>query len=170
MYYATKIDRDQATTPAAFAGHSIGYRRQVLVTRATGSPHMTLSVGYLEPDGHVETALHSFEFSIYVFSGSLAVTTLGETTLLAADHCITVPVGTTYSLRSINGPVTWLQISAPTELDDGRRQDTFFTGEPPVESEPVLPDMRDPRNRNAVRFDADNMDLRKPTAASASRC
>jgi mannose-6-phosphate isomerase-like protein (cupin superfamily) len=122
---------------------------------------MTLSVGHLETGGHVETVLHSFELSVYVFSGSLAVTTLGETTLLAADHCITVPIGSAYSLRSIDGPVTWLQIAAPAELDDGRRQDTFFTGETLVESEPVLPDMRDPRNRNAVRFDADNMDLKK---------
>jgi mannose-6-phosphate isomerase-like protein (cupin superfamily) len=166
MYYATKIDADQATTPKAFEGHSTGFRRQVLVNRATGSPHMTLSVGRLMSDGHVESALHSFEFSIYVFSGNLALTTLGETTLLTADHCLTVPLGTTYSLRAIEGPATWLQMEAPAELDDGRRQDTFFTGEPLVESEPVLPDMRDPRNRNAVRFDSNTMDLHKLAAGT----
>jgi mannose-6-phosphate isomerase-like protein (cupin superfamily) len=167
MYYVTKIDGDKATTPAHYDGHSQGFRRQVLVTRATGSPHMTLSVGHLDPEGYVETALHSFEFSIYVLSGSLAVTTLGETTRLDADHCIVVPLGCTYSLRSLDGPVQWLQISSPAELDDGRRQDTFFTGEPLGESPPTLPDMRDPRNRNAVRFDGDSMDLRKLAAGSS---
>lgn len=161
MNYATRIDADTATTPALFEGHAKGFRRQVLISRETGSPHMTLSVGHLDSNGHVETALHSFEFSIYVFSGSLAVTTLGATTLLAADHCITVPLGTTYSLRSIDGPVSWLQIASPAELDDGRRRDTFFIGEPLVEYEPNVPDMRDPRNRNAVRFDGDSMDLTK---------
>jgi mannose-6-phosphate isomerase-like protein (cupin superfamily) len=155
MNYATKIDKDKATTPALYESHSKGFRRQILITRQTGSPHMTLSVGHLEPEGHIETTLHSFEFSIYVFSGSLAVTTLGATTLLPPDHCITVPLGTAYSLRSVDGPVEWLQIASPAELDDGRRQDTFFTGETLVEYEPILPDMRDPRNRNAVRFDAD---------------
>jgi mannose-6-phosphate isomerase-like protein (cupin superfamily) len=159
MNYATKIDADKATTPAHYELHSKGFRRQVLITRETGSPHMTLSVGHLEPGGYIETALHSFEFSIYVFSGSLAFTTLGATTLLTADHCITVPLGTTYSLRSVDGPAEWLQIASPAELDDGRRQDTFFTSEVLVEYEPTLPDMRDPRNRNAVRFDGASMDL-----------
>jgi mannose-6-phosphate isomerase-like protein (cupin superfamily) len=166
MYYATKIDDGKATTPARYEGHSTGFRQQVLVTRATGSPHMTLTIGHLESEGHVETALHSFEFSIYVFSGTLAVTTLGATTLLEANSCITVPVGTTYSLRSVEGPVKWLQIASPAELDDGRRQDTFFTGEPLIESTPVVPDMRDPRNRNAVRFDSDSMDLHKLAGGS----
>ncbi|MGD0054076.1 MAG: cupin domain-containing protein [Acidimicrobiales bacterium] len=167
MNYATKIDSDKAVALESYEGHSKGFRRQVLVTGATGSVHMTLSVGYLDSDGYLDTALHSFEFSVYVFSGKLCITTFGVTTLLAADHCITVPIGTPYSLRALDGPVTWLQMSSPAELDDGRRQDTFFTGEPLVETDPVVPDMRDPRNRNAVRFDADAMDLHKLAAGSS---
>jgi mannose-6-phosphate isomerase-like protein (cupin superfamily) len=166
MHYATKIDDNQAVCPSNFEGHSSGYRQQILVTRATGSPHMTLSVGHLDVDGYVEPALHSFEFSIYVFSGSLAVTTLGQTTLLEAHHGIAVPVGTTYSLRSMGGPVKWLQMASPAQLDDGRRQDTFFTGEPLIESPPEPPDMRDPRNQNAIRFDPESMDLRRLAGGS----
>jgi mannose-6-phosphate isomerase-like protein (cupin superfamily) len=52
-------------------------------------------------------------------------------------------------------------MSSPAELNDGRRQDTFFTGELLTETEPVLPDMRDPRRQNVARFDSDSMDLRK---------
>jgi mannose-6-phosphate isomerase-like protein (cupin superfamily) len=166
MNYATRIDDSKAVTLAAWHDHSVGFRRQVLVNRATGSPHMTLSIGHLEGNGYVEAAVHSFEFSIYVLSGSLALTTLGQTTLLDTDHAVAVPVGTTYSLRAVNGPVKWLQMAAPTELDDGRRQDTFFTGETLIESTPAVPDMRDPRNQNAVRFDSDSMDLRKLASGS----
>jgi len=161
MYYATKIDDSTAAIPSALEGHSFGYRRQVLVNCATGSPHMSLSVGHLDADGYLDPALHSFEFSIYVFSGSLAITTLGQTTLLDTDHALAVPVGTVYSLRAVDGPVKWLHMASPAEIDDGRRQDTFFTGETLAESTPTLPDMRDPRNQNAVRFDSDSMDLRK---------
>src|ERR1035437_3311138 len=110
MHYATKIDDSAAVTPSNFQGHSFGYRRQILINRNTGSPHMTLSVGHLDAEGFVEPALHSYEFSMYVLSGSLAVTTLGHTTLLDADHAIAVPVGTTYSLRALNGPVKWLHM------------------------------------------------------------
>jgi mannose-6-phosphate isomerase-like protein (cupin superfamily) len=157
----TAIDDQLAQTPESFAGHSTGYRRQVLVTRATGSPHMTLSLNHLGVGGHVDAVLHSFETSFYVMSGTLSVTTLGQTTLLGPDHCIVLPLATTYQLRAVEGPVRWLQMQAPAELDDGRRQDTFFPGESLAESAPITPDMRDPRNRNAARFDADAMDLKR---------
>ncbi len=161
MYHATRIDDNAATTPSSHVGHSSGYREQILVNRALGSPHMTLSIGHLDEGGHVETVLHSFEISLFIFSGSLAITMRGRTTLLPANHCIAVPVGTAYSLRTVEGPVKWLQMAAPAGLEDGRRQDTFFTGETLIESEPVLPDMRDPRDRSAARFDPESMDLRK---------
>jgi mannose-6-phosphate isomerase-like protein (cupin superfamily) len=166
MYYVTAIDDKSATTPDSFEQHSSGYRRQVLVNRATGSPHMTLSAGHLSERGHVEAVLHSFEASLYVFSGTLAVTTLGQTSHLGPDHCIVIPLATSYALKAVNGPVKWLQMESPAELDDGRRQDTFFTGETLAESAPYIPDMRDPRNRNAVRFDSDSMNLRSLAGGS----
>jgi mannose-6-phosphate isomerase-like protein (cupin superfamily) len=166
IYHVTAIDDQSALTPESFDGHSSGYRRQILVNRATGSPHMTLSVNQLAHDGHVDDVLHSFETSIYVFSGTLAVTTLGATVHLGPDHCVVLPLATTYHLRSVDGPVRWLQMQSPAELDDGRRQDTFFTGKQLVEAEPEVPDMRDPRNRNAARFDSDSMDLKRLAGGS----
>lgn len=167
MHHLSRIDDAAAVTPPAFAEHSAGYRRQDLINQDVGSPHMTLTIGHLDNGGHVDPTLHSFEFSIYVLSGELAVTTLGQTTLLPRDHVICVPVGTTYSLRASQGPVKWLQMASPAEINDGRRQDTFFSPAVLVESSPVLPDMRDPRNRNAVRFDSDAMDLRRLAGGSA---
>ena len=167
MHHLTKIDDRAAETPPEYEGHSAGFRRQVLISQHQGSPHMTLTIGHLDEGGHVDTALHSFEFSIYVLSGSLALTTLGHTTLLSADHAIAIPVGTTYRLRAFDGPVKWLQMASPAEINDGRRQDTFFTHDELDESTPTPPDMRDPRNRNAVRFDPDSMDLRRLAGGSA---
>ena len=74
---------------------------------------MTLSVNHLDDGGHVEAVLHSFEASFYVLSGALAVTTLGQTTLLGPDHCIVLPLATTYELRAVEGPVRWLQMRGP---------------------------------------------------------
>ncbi len=167
MYHLTRIDDDDALTPPAFAEHSVGFRRQVLISQHDGSPHMTLTIGHLDQGGHVAPTLHSFEFSIYVLSGELAVTTLGQTTLLPRDHAICIPLGTAYSLRAANGPVKWLQMASPAEINDGRREDTFFPPGVPAESTPVVPDMRDPRNRNAVRFDPDSMDLRRLAGGSS---
>jgi mannose-6-phosphate isomerase-like protein (cupin superfamily) len=166
MYHVTVINDESATTPDAFSAHSSGFRRQILVNRATGSPHMTLTVDHLSEGGSIEAVLHSFETSLYVLSGTLAVTTLGKTSELGADHCIVLPLATTYTVRAVDGPVKWLQMEAPAELDDGRRQDTFFSGETLSESAPDIPDMRDPRNRNAVRFDGDSMDLRRLSGGS----
>ena len=105
MYHVTKIDDEIAVTPQTFEGHSNGYRQQILVTSATGSAHMTLSIGHLDDGGSVEPVLHSHEMSLYVFDGTLAVTTLGKTTYLEPDHCIVLPVGEVYALRSVIGPV-----------------------------------------------------------------
>jgi mannose-6-phosphate isomerase-like protein (cupin superfamily) len=128
---------------------------------------MTLSLNHLDENGSVDAVLHSFETSLYVLSGTLSVTTLGQTTNLGADHCIVLPLATTFQLRAVDGPVRWLQMQAPSELDDGRRQDTFFPGAAIAEGTPEIPDMRDPRNRNAARFDSDAMDLKR-LAAGAS--
>jgi NAD(P)-dependent dehydrogenase (short-subunit alcohol dehydrogenase family) len=151
----------QGGEPRVLRGSLEGVRRQVLVSsRDRFTPYDVVRVNHLDSGGHVDAALHSFEFSVYVLSGKLASPRSVRHDPARPDHCI-VPIGTTYSLRALDGPVPGCRCQAPAELDDGRRQDTFFTGEPLVETDPVVPDMRDPRNRNAVRFDADAMDLHK---------
>lgn len=161
MYYVTKVDDDQATTPEHFAASSKGYTQQRLIDRSTGSPHMSVSMAHLAPNGHVEPVVHSFEVSFFVFEGELVLTMLGSTTLLAKDHCVVIPVGTTYTIRSLDASTRWLLVTAPSELNDGRRQDTFFTNEKMEELEALTPDVRDPRNHHAARFDAASMDLRQ---------
>ena len=164
MYYVTKIDdSDAPTTPASLRGPLGG-----LPPPGPRDPPDRLAphdpVGR-SPRRRTVTStpvLHSFEFSLYVFSGASRSRRSGRRRRLDADHCIVIPLGTDLlAARRSTGPCEWLQMASPAEIDDGRRQDTFFTGETLVESSPMLPDMRDPRNRNAVRFDADSMDLRR---------
>jgi quercetin dioxygenase-like cupin family protein len=159
MYRLTKVDDLLATTPEHFVDSSVGYSRQTLIDRSTGSPHMGVSVAHLAPNGHVDPLVHSFEVSLYVFSGQIALTMLGSTTLLGRDHCAVIPVGTTYALRASNEPARWLSVSAPSEIADGRRQDTFFTNEKMEEFEGNVPDVRDPRTQHVARFDPASMDL-----------
>jgi mannose-6-phosphate isomerase-like protein (cupin superfamily) len=167
VYYLTAIDDAAATTPAAYAASSTGYTRQTLLDRATGSPHMGLYVGHLTPGGTIDAVVHSFESSLYVREGAVSVTMQGATTWLGPDHCLVIPVGVTYSLRALDDGATFMEVHAPGDLDDGRRRDTFFTGEVLADAEPIVPDMRDPRNRHAVRFDSSSMDLHQLARGAA---
>lgn len=167
MYHVTRIDRDSALVPRVFESRTKNYYRQVLVDQSTGSPHMSLSVCWLEAQGYVEPVLHSHELSIYIFSGEIEVTMQGASTVLGADHCIVIPVGVTYSIRAHSESASWLQTSAPAEVvDDGRRVDTFFTGELMADSAAEAPDLRDPRNLHAFHFDSSSMDLRNLASGS----
>lgn len=159
MYHVTRIDESANLLPAAYADRSRGFSRQQLVGKSQGSPHMGLYVCHLEPGGHVEAVVHSFEISVYVLSGELVVTMLGASTTLGADSVMAVPVGVTYSVRAGNGPVSWLLMAAPAPFEDTRRKDTFFTGEQLEATASAAFDIRDPRNQSAFRFDAASMDL-----------
>ncbi|HEY1826007.1 MAG TPA: cupin domain-containing protein [Acidimicrobiales bacterium] len=160
MYFLTKVNDALADTPKAYVDSSSGFSRQMLIDRSTGSPHMGVAIAHLAPEGHLGAAVHSFEVSLYVLSGTVALTTLGSTTLLEQDHCAVIPIGTTYALRAGESGARWLSVSAPSELNDGRRQDTFFTNEKLEEYPASAPDVRDPRTQHLARFDAASMDLR----------
>jgi len=56
--------------------------------------------------------------------------------------------------------VRWLQMQSPAELMTASTRH-LLTGETLVDSTPVTPDMRDPRNRNVARFDSAAMDLKR---------
>ncbi|MFN8155882.1 MAG: cupin domain-containing protein [Candidatus Nanopelagicales bacterium] len=160
MFHVTRIDETENVLPAAYTDRSRGFSRQQLVGKSQGSPHMGLYVCRLEPDGHVEAVVHSYEISLYVLSGELVLTMLGQSITLPADHCAAVPVGVTYSVRaSGRGPVSWLHMAAPAPFEDTRRKDTFFTGEQLEDSAVAAADVRDPRNQSSFRFDAASMDL-----------
>lgn len=162
MYHITRIDRDKAAVPQDFADHSEGFSRQSLVGREAGSPHTFLTSCWIEPDGFIESVVHSFEFSLYVFEGSASVFMLGEKIVLNKDECLVVPVGVSYAIKASSQGVHWLQVNAPGEIERPRRKDTYFTHENKINAEISDSrefDLRDPRNQHAFRFDPSSMNL-----------
>jgi len=164
VYHVTRMDDERAVTPPGYAEHSTGFRRQDLIGRKTGSHHMTMSTGILDPGGAVAATVHSYEKSLWIWSGELTLTMLGQRLTLRADDCAVVPVAVAHQLTAGHAGARWLETSAPVRLLPGdHRRDTFFV---PGEltggesgDEPGGVDLRDPRNRHFFRFDSSSMDL-----------
>lgn len=144
-------------TPAEFAGRSSGYTRDDVVDEAGGSVQMGFSVARLDPGGHVETHVHSFEESLYVVEGELTLDTPeGSYGLVAGDYGL-IPVGMAHALRNTaSGPVAFSEMKAPLPRERFGF-DTQFPG-PVSVSDPEPIDVRDPRNRYFGHIESENMD------------
>jgi quercetin dioxygenase-like cupin family protein len=143
--------------PSNFSGRSSGYARDDVVDEGGGAVQMGFGVARLEPGGRVDTHVHSFEESLYVVEGTLTVDTPeGSHQLVAGDYAL-VPLGMSHAFRNTSSEVaSFSEMKAP--LPRERFQfDTQFP--PPVaNSEPVLIDVRDPRNRYFGHIEPENMD------------
>lgn len=143
--------------PDEFRGHSSGYTADPVVSESGGAVQMGFQVSMLEPQGSVDTHLHSFEESLYVISGTLVLDyPEGSHKLSAGDYGL-IPVGTPHALRNPGGePANFAEMRAPLP----RRRfagDTYFPT--PLEPGSVRPiDVRDPRNRLLGHIDAENME------------
>jgi quercetin dioxygenase-like cupin family protein len=167
---ATRGDLAYATPPE-FEGRSAGYSGHRVVDEAGGAVQMGFRLARLEPDGYVDSHVHSFEESIFVVDGRLTVdTTEGTFELWPGDYGL-LPVGVTHAFRNTSGSrVEFAEMEAPLP----RAQFGFDTQFPaplePGEAHPV--DVRDPRTRRFGHIDAQNMDPAKQTqdrlAVSAS--
>ena len=86
------VRREDVRLEPGLPGHSEGLTRMVLVGGATGATHTGLTLVALE-DGHVDTHVHSFESSFYVFSGEPVLYLDGRGVRLEPDACGAIPVG-----------------------------------------------------------------------------
>ena len=144
-------------TPSEFEGRSVGYTADAVVDEAGGAVQMGFRVARLEPGGHVDAHVHSFEESIFVLDGSVVVDTAeGSVELVAGDYGL-LPVGATHTLRNRSEVVVELaEMKAPLPRERFGF-DTWFTDAPEAgESRPV--DVRDPRTRSFGHIDAASMD------------
>lgn len=143
--------------PAEFDGRSSGYGRDDVVAEAGGAVQMGFHVARLEPGGHVETHVHSFEESLYVVEGVLTVDTPeGSHQLVAGDYAL-VPLGMTHGFRNTSSDVvSFSEMKAPLP----RERFQFDTQFPAAMTsfDPVPIDVRDPRNRYFGHIDPENMD------------
>ena len=144
-------------TPPEFEGRSAGYTGDLVVDERGGAVQMGFRVARLDAGGHVDAHVHSFEESVYVIQGRLAVdTTEGSHELAAGDYGL-LPVGMTHALRNTsNHAVDFAEMKAPLP----RERFGFDTQFPePLEPGPASPiDVRDPRNRWFGHIDAESMD------------
>lgn len=151
--------------PSEFTGHSGGYSVDAVVDEGGGSVQMGFRVARLDAGGHVDSHVHSFEESIYVIDGELAIDTVEGSVLLGGGDYALLPVGLTHGLRNTsNAAVSFAEMQAPLPRERFGF-DTQFT--PPLPTMPAQPfDVRDPRNRSFGHIDAASMD---PTLQTQDR-
>lgn len=145
------------TVPPEFGGRSNGYIRDSVVDEPGGGVQMGFAVARLEPGGHVDTHVHSFEETLYVVDGELTVDTQeGSYRLVAGDYGL-LPLGMTHSFRNTSaGPVSFSEMKAPLPRERFQYDTQFPAAIATSGPDPI--DVRDPRNRYFGHIDPENMD------------
>ena len=158
-YHVQRAADISPAVPEALGGRVDGLRRATLVGRHVGSVHTGFALVELDPDGRVDTHLHSTEQSFYVLEGNPSVFVDGHAYRLAPHECGLLPVGVPHAWWNATDRLArWLEVNAPAPRISGP-PDTFWTGEPiPVEADGPV-DIRDPRSRTFFRLGPDQMDV-----------
>jgi quercetin dioxygenase-like cupin family protein len=156
--HIVRAKRDMSlVTPAEFEDRSAGYSGDSVVDEPGGSTQMGFRMANLEPGGHVDTHVHSFEESIYVVEGELTVDTPEGSYMLAGGDYGLFPVGMTHGMRNTsNQPVDFAEMKAPLPRERFG-YDTHFPA-PLDTTDPTPIDVRDPRNRYFGHIDPESLD------------
>jgi quercetin dioxygenase-like cupin family protein len=158
--------------PAGWARAGKGFRRAAVVDETSpAAVHTGFGVCELDPGGSVPAHVHSFEQSIYMIEGSAVLETGEGSALLSAGDYGLVPIGVPHTWRNTGDTVArWADMQAP-QPRSGHGDDTFAVPAP-RRSEPVRPDVRDPRTLSYGHIGPENMDAGKQSqdllAVSAS--
>ena len=150
---------------------STGYSTWSVVDASTAAVHTGFGLGRLEGGGSLPSHVHSFEESLYVLEGEVVVQTPGEAARLRPGDYGLIPLGVPHALRNESAAhATFARMSAPTPRP-AHDMDTFLVPDIGT-SDPVDPDVRDPRTRRYGHIDPANMDPSQQTqdrlAVSAS--
>lgn len=160
MYHVRRADEIVLEEPAAYAPHSRGHRRAVVVGPEVGSVHTGITRCELDAEGEIGVHLHSYEKSFYVVEGRPRITVDGHTWQLAPDDCGLIPVGAEHAWRAGAEPCRWIEAGAPAPRPVGHPSpDTFFTGAPAPAAAAATLDIRDPRTRTFFRLEPGQMEL-----------
>jgi quercetin dioxygenase-like cupin family protein len=144
-------------TPPEFEGRSVGYTGQSVVDEPSGGVQMGFRVAALQPGGHVDTHVHSFEESVYVLEGALTLDTPeGSFELITGDYGLLV-VGMPHAFRNTSDKeVTFAEMKAPLP----RERFGFDTQFPKALNASLARriDVRDPRTLSFGHIDPESMD------------
>ena len=157
VHIVKKVKEFAYETPAEFVGRSTGYTGDDVVDEGGGAVQMGFRVSRLEPGGHVDSHVHSFEESIYVVAGRLTVDCPDGTYEMVEGDYGLLPVGMTHAFRNTSDEIVdFAEMKAPLPRERFDF-DTHFPDPLPT-SEARAVDVRDPRNRYFGHIDAASMD------------
>lgn len=165
-------DRTFAAPAAGWAQAGKGFRRAAVVDEsAAAAVHTGFGICELDPGGSLPAHLHSFEQSFYMLDGSAVLDTSESSVLLGAGDYGLVPIGVPHSWRNTGDTVArWADMQAPQPRSS--HSDDTVAVPAPRRSDPVRPDVRDPRNLSYGHISPENMDAGKQSqnllAVSAS--
>src|SRR5579875_861491 len=110
-FHVQRADEIQPAVPPALEDRVRGLRRATLVGRDVGSVHTGFALVELDPDGEVDTHLHSTEQSFYVLSGNPTLFVEGRTYRLAPNECGLLPVGVPHAWANrTSTAASWLEV------------------------------------------------------------
>lgn len=157
-HHLVRLAKDAAWTPAAGPlAVATGFQGWSVVDATSAAVHSGFGVARLDPGGRLPSHVHSYEESLYVLDGEVVVQTPDAAAVLAVGDYGWIPVGVPHSLRNVGaGEARWARMSAPTPRP-GHDLDTYVVPDL-VETDPVRPDVRDPRTRRYGHIDAESMD------------
>jgi mannose-6-phosphate isomerase-like protein (cupin superfamily) len=126
MHFVSKIDFAAGLTPKLYEKFSAGFRRATYVDRAMGSVHMGVGICHLEPNGIIQTHVHSFEESFYILEGVAEVHIGKKSHTLGPGHFGLISTGVLHNWRNLGQrPVRWLEMQAPQPRPLEYGLDTF---------------------------------------------
>ncbi len=135
MHHISKIDEATAGTPEPYRQYSSGFRRAAYVDYAMGSVHMGVGICFLEPNGVIQTHIHSFEESFYILEGSVTAQVGDDSRSLGPGHFGLIRTGLRHAWRNTtNQTVRWIEMQAPQPRSAEYGRDTFFSGEESAQS------------------------------------
>ena len=144
-----------------YSDHAQGFSRASLIDRSVGAVHTGLGASRIEPGGHVDTHVQSFEEYFYITAGEPTLVLDGRAYPLMPGSCGVVPVGAPHAwLGPKNGPATLIDLLTPIPRGPGEPDDIFFLGPPDPMAFEAL-DIRDPRSRHLFRMTDDDITLDK---------
>jgi quercetin dioxygenase-like cupin family protein len=161
--HAVRRARDaRYVVPQGYELHTEGFRRWAAVDDEAGAVHTGFGLGEMDPGGSVAPHVHSYEETLFVLEGEVALRTTEAAVLMGPGDYGLIPLGVTHALRNQSGaPCRWGSLAAPRPRPT-YGGDTFFGVELP-QADPIAVDPRDPRTRSFGHIDPDNMDVDKQT-------
>ena len=130
--------------PPSLEGHTVGYRRWTVVDEAAGAVNTGFGIGEFAPGGRIHWHVHSYEETLFLLEGEVALHTSDSSALLRPGDYALMVIGLPHALANAGEGIARLAaMSAPQPRPD-HDGDTYFVLALP-ERDPVPVDVRDGR-------------------------